>query len=127
MKWLVWCGLVMSLSCVPYGVPLDAPPRYEVWWKVVEACDHKQADIHQWTFAVSTRDTIEDGPFLAWALTYPGSRTIILSRRVPWCGKIVRHEMLHAIDPHYDATHPDSIGHRCAGIIAPPFTSWDDC
>lgn len=131
MKRAVQWLLILSLGCLPYQIPPSSPRVLKTWWMIVEACAHRTADFDAWTIAVSHDSLIElpgwPSVIQAYGATFYGMHMIVLSSIGAACPKIVRHEMLHAIDPRYDATHPDSIYQHCAGLVTPPVTDARDC
>jgi len=79
------------------ATPLIPPPKYRVWWELVESCSGKQVPFESiaW-FTVPVGELVVRGETAAGAWFVFGNRIAIVNT---WSdiGPVVRHEMLHAI------------------------------
>jgi hypothetical protein len=106
--WPILC--VVGVACNWYddsdfpesASALHPPPEFRVWWEVVESCSghHARFDEVRW---FQTNDLLVRGETALGAWFSSGNRIALLGSE-SFEGRIVRHEMLHAI--LHDGAHP---------------------
>jgi hypothetical protein len=120
-------GMVaLALACdsetdprVTQGAIRIAPPaRYALWWRLTQACSGLTGDYAsvQW-YVVPYTTTIDDQGKQVNAYWISDPDRIILADARKNDGRIVRHEMLHALR-HRDGHPRDAFLVGCGGIVA---------
>jgi len=124
---LVLAGLFsLALAChdstAPHveagAVPLTAPARFALWWRVTEACSALTGDLAsvQWYVVPNTTTlTYENKQVDAYWIGNPDRIVLADTRRND--GMIVRHEMLHAL-LHRNGHPRDAYLTACGGVVA---------
>lgn len=106
---------------LPYNAQLvDPPAAYALWWKVTEACSGISGDFAavRW-YVVPNVATIADGSDQSLGMWYAAGNRIVLAGRRAMDGRVVRHEMLHAlVGPTSGEGHPNEyFVQRCGGVV----------
>jgi hypothetical protein len=125
---LVLSGLVsLALACgdgatapdVPStAVPLAAPARFALWWRLTQACSGITGDYASVSWYVvpnTTTLTFQGKQVDAYWIGNPDR--IVLADAHRNDGPIVRHEMLHALR-HRDGHPRDAFLSACGGVVA---------
>jgi hypothetical protein len=87
-----------------------------MWWAATERCSGLRGDLAaiHWASIPGTDHLAEDGHSGSW---WPVTNQITLAGNAVLDGRLVRHEMLHALLG--TGQHPyEYFGHRCGGIVA---------
>jgi hypothetical protein len=97
-----------------------APPGYELWWRMTEACAARQGKLEAVSWYVMPRGvaaTTPTGEAVDGYWQDPGNR-IVLASWAQFDGPVVRHEMLHALLGAVPGHPQDYFRLRCGGIVA---------
>ncbi|HEU4628701.1 MAG TPA: hypothetical protein VFS08_03120 [Gemmatimonadaceae bacterium] len=104
---------------VTQATPMPAQPPYSMWWAATERCSGLRGDFAaiRWASIPNTDRLAADGHSGSW---WPVTNQITLAGNVILDGRLVRHEMLHALlGTRHSGQHPyEYFGHRCGGIVA---------
>ena len=96
--------------------PFTAPAKYALWWKQVEACSGRRGDLALMRW-YRPRDGSPIFPLKENVSGYWWSEGNRIAVRNPDDGRVVRHEMLHAL--LHDGEHPlEMFAGKCDGIVA---------
>ena len=111
------CRLWLDEDFPESARPFVPPPKYRVWWELVESCSGRQVPFESvaW-FKVPVGELVIRGETAAGAWFVFGNRIAMVDS---WSdnGPVVRHEMLHAILETGD--HPkDYFREKCGDEIA---------
>ena len=94
---------------------MDPPRVYEMWWGLTESCSGVAADFSRvrW-YQVPNASQLGDGPYEGY-WSSAGNRIVIAGKDL-FDGKLVRHEMLHALT---GASHShEYFIDQCGGVVA---------
>ena len=116
----------VALSCqgiTDPALPGDAirfapPPVYAQWWALTEDCSGitRSLDAVQF-YRIPNASTIPDNTYGEVAAYWsPASNRIVLADFYEMQGKLVRHEMLHAL-LRVNGHPPEYFQGRCAGVV----------
>ena len=123
---LAACASVLTLGCqglTDPALPADTvrfvpPPVYAQWWATTEACSGitRSFDAVQF-YKVLNASTIPDNTYGEVAAYWsPVSNRIVLADFYEMQGKLVRHEMLHAL-LRVSGHPPEYFQGRCADVV----------
>jgi hypothetical protein len=116
---LTLCGIACSeTTALPSGnVQYSAPPPYELWWSLVEACSGRTASLAdvKW-YVVPGVDTISDGTDEVSGYWSSDHNRVVLAGNLQYNGPLVRHEMLHALLRNPSHSRNEFLD-RCAGVV----------
>lgn len=95
--------------------PFDAPPKYALWWSLVEECAGRNGDLRNVNFYRSKSSTfVVDNHDYAGYWWSSGNRIAVAD---PNQGSTVRHEMLHALLQRGDHP-PEYFAGACDGVVS---------
>lgn len=125
-KFATISALVLVVACdstksvLPDGlVAMSPPPRYGLWWSMVESCSGQSRAMSGVSWYVLPSGPLPNG---AQGSYYDDTRSIVLSQSGVNKPGVVRHEMLHAI--LRVPGHPrDQFLGRCDGFVICPVAS----
>jgi hypothetical protein len=112
----VACSAI-SVEAPPASDRFTAPPVYQLWWSMAEACSGitgSLADI-KW-YAVPNVDSISDGRDQVSGYWSSGDNRIVLIAAGKFNGTLVRHEMLHAL-LRINGHPRRQFVERCGGVV----------
>ena len=100
------------------AVSITPPSQYAVWWRLTQSCSGLTGDYAtvKW-YVVPNTTTINDAGKQVDAYWISNPDRIILADARRNDGKIVRHEMLHALR-HRDGHPRDAFLVACGGVVA---------
>ena len=118
-------SLGLALSCesptapdMPPGAVAMSPAKpYALWWSVVQSCSGRSGDLSaiRW-FVVPNSTSITVGGKEYQGYWFERDNTIVLASNAVLGGRLVRHEMLHALS---GPTHQrEFFVNRCAGVVS---------
>lgn len=111
MRWLPMLALLggcfMLQTRPTRAVRIYPPHEYRTWWREMEQCTGRRADLDDWTFRVVPREFLTlrytqnvDGTLRVYqilARTYEDRRLIVFGAAYMLDSSVVRHEMIHAL------------------------------
>ena len=122
------CSTVLTEPPLPSdSVPMSPPPQYQLWWRLTEECSGTSAELSRvsWYVVPDARFLLSADGDSVQGLYYPVSHHIVLAGQSAQSGRLVRHEMLHALIGQ--AGHPtEYFQERCGGIVACEITCMHD-
>jgi hypothetical protein len=98
---------------------MTPPAQYQLWWKLTEACSGASGELNRvaWYVVPDARSLPTADGDSVQGLYFPVSHHIVLAGKSAQSGRLVRHEMLHALLGQ--AGHPiEYFQRRCGGIVA---------
>jgi len=107
----------MPVSLPSSADKFSAPPPYQLWWSMAEACSGRTGSLSdvKW-YAVPGTETISDGHDEVSGYWSSSDNRIVLVESGKFNGTLVRHEMLHAL--LRVGGHPRSqFVERCGGVV----------
>jgi len=116
----IGCSTVLTEPPLPVeSVALSPPAQYQLWWRLTEECSGTMLPMDRvsWYVVPDARFLISAEGDSVQGLYYPISHHIVLAGQSLQSGRLVRHEMLHALIGQ--AGHPtEYFQERCGGIVA---------
>jgi len=120
-KFAVFC-LAASACKVPVELPSGAerftsPPVYQTWWALTEACSGKSGSFERigWYRAPLAAVQAATGTQAGAYFDYIAKRVVVAEDLV-YAGRVVRHEMLHALRGHRGHPATDFLD-ACGGVV----------
>jgi hypothetical protein len=113
------CHAIVDPPLPAGAVPLAPRSQYRMWWELASQCAglSRSFDAVQWYVvpgagSIQTSEGDLDGAY------YRVENRIVLAERAIDTGRVVRHEMLHALLRAADAHPATYFQRRCAGIVS---------
>src|SRR5215469_7456129 len=98
------------------AVPYAPPPMYAAWWQLMERCSGREGEFHSIHWFVAPNATFDLEGETVQGAYYPAGNRIVIANGQTRDGRLVRHEMLHALLKK--AGHPrDEFLGRCGDIV----------
>lgn len=119
---VLFLGAVV-MACDPPTMPLPSeaiafvpPASYRVHWRVTEFCSGLSGSYDRLRWYRTSGSASTGGPY-ADGTYYPDGHRIVLSESALEDGSVIRHEMLHALQPTIERHTPNFMV-ACRGVVS---------
>ncbi|HSJ23972.1 MAG TPA: hypothetical protein VK929_04790 [Longimicrobiales bacterium] len=102
----------------PESQVMEVPAEYEHWWQLTEQCSGLSGDFHdvRWLVLEDTHSIPQHNAQAAW---YSRGNQILVVDGYQQNGRLIRHEMLHALLGRSVSGHPrEYFVQACAGVVS---------
>ena len=116
---VVACSDITDPTLDPRAEVLTPPTVYRRWWAMVESCSGLLGSFDRvaW-YQVPGSDVVMSGNDIVGGYWAPVSNSIVLAGNAAYHGKLVRHEMLHALIRERKGHSRSYFVNRCAGVVS---------
>lgn len=119
---LLLAGAAVVAACYDDDFPpnaerFDPPPQYALWWNEAETCSHTAGDASRVRWYRTPRGVDLQGASHVAGQYDPNGHRIALAGDFVDDGRVVRHEILHALHPRVQ--HPRDLFLRRCGDVVP--------